>query len=46
MLGLEAEPARLALLRVLNSARSSTKAGVGALLFPVPLAPVAPFVPV
>lgn len=39
VLGPEARPARLALRRVLNSARSSTKAGVGALLFPAPFVP-------
>lgn len=43
--GPDVAPATLALRRVLNSARSSTKAGVGALLFPIPLAPFTPFVP-
>ena len=43
MLGLELRPTRLALRRVLNSARSSAKPDVEAVLFPVPLAPFVPF---
>lgn len=45
MLGPGLRPAMLALRRVLNSAKSSAKADVGALLFPVPLPPFAPLVP-